>query len=114
MALQGMDLDVNELDVQSNGQVTDRLAELVRSGGQVLEDLRYVESERMSSRLGSYELMGVKVEVIGDVRKKIDGTWEETVNVTESLKTCGWRAEISVCRFSGWNTRSRPTGRWAG
>jgi hypothetical protein len=32
MALQGMDLDVNELDVQSNGQVTDRLAELVRSG----------------------------------------------------------------------------------
>jgi hypothetical protein len=51
-----------------------------------LEDLRHVESERMSSRLGSNERMGVKVEVIGDVRKKIDGTWEETVDVTENLE----------------------------
>jgi hypothetical protein len=51
-----------------------------------LEDLRYVESEKMSSQLGSYKLMGVELEVIGDVRKKIDGTWEETVNVTENLK----------------------------
>jgi RNase P/RNase MRP subunit p29 len=29
--------------------------------------------------------MGVKVEVIGDVRKKIDGTREEAVDVTENL-----------------------------
>lgn len=85
MALQGMDLEVNDLDIQSNGQVTDRLAELLRSKGQVLEDLRHVESDKMSSQLGSYELMGVKVEVIGDVRKKIDGTWEETVDVAENL-----------------------------
>jgi hypothetical protein len=86
MALQGIDLEVNDLDIQSNGQITDRLAELLRSKGQVLEALRHVESERMSSRLGSYELMDVKVEVIGDVRKKIDGTWEETVDVTKNLK----------------------------
>nr|EGQ40448.1 MAG: hypothetical protein J07AB56_11770 [Candidatus Nanosalinarum sp. J07AB56] len=86
MALQGMDLDVNDLDIQSNGPAADRLAEFLRREGHVLETLRSVESKKMSSRLGSYELIGVKIEVIGDLQKKVDGSWGKTVDVTENLK----------------------------
>lgn len=35
MALQGMDLEVNDLDIQSDGPAADRPAELLRSEGRI-------------------------------------------------------------------------------
>lgn len=86
MALQGMDVAVHDIDLQTDEagayEIERRLAEYV------VKAVRYSESEKMRSHLGLLEIGGIKVEVMGDIRKRLgDGSWDIGVDL-ESVK--GW------------------------
>lgn len=80
MALQGMGLTVNDIDIQTDKdgayEIERRLSEYV------LEPVRFVESTKMRSHLGLLQMDGIKVEIMGDIQKlAADQTWEAPVQV---------------------------------
>jgi len=80
MAVQGVDLIVHDIDIQ-----TDRLGAFEiesRFPEHIVEPVHYSQSERIRSYFGRLEMDSVKVEIMGDLQKRIDEkTWEEPVNV---------------------------------
>jgi hypothetical protein len=80
-ALQGMEIAVHDVDLQ-----TDRAGayEIQRRFSTcVVRPVAFSESERIRSHFGALEIRGVKVEIMGDVQKRLpDGRWEDPVDVT--------------------------------
>lgn len=90
MVLQGMPLQVHDIDVQTSPlgaiQIQQRLE------GWMVEPVRQVESSFMRSLLGRAVVEGVEVEIIGGVQKRLEGGgWEEPVNVAEHRRWVEWR-----------------------
>ncbi len=87
MALQGMDIEVHDIDIQTDCQGA---FEIEREfPDHIVEPVHYSKSERIRSYFGKLEIDGVKVEIMGDVQKRLDEqTWEEVINV-EQIPTLG-------------------------
>jgi hypothetical protein len=82
MALQGVPLDVHDIDLQSSADgayaIAGRLAEYVR------QPVYWRESERIRSHFGALEIDGLQVEIMGGVQKRLpDGSWEAPVDVAQ-------------------------------
>ncbi|MCL4507526.1 MAG: hypothetical protein M1434_03775 [Chloroflexi bacterium] len=80
MALQGMDVDVHDIDIQTDQdgayETESRFSEYV------VEPVRFSISERIRSHFGTLEIGDIKVEIMGDIQKRLDDqTWEEPVKV---------------------------------
>lgn len=85
MALQGMDMEVHDIDLQTDQsgayEIESRFSEYV------ITPVRYLSSERIRSHLGKLEIDSIKVEIMGAIQKRIDEhTWEEIVRVEEHRK----------------------------
>lgn len=80
MALQGMDVEIHDIDIQTD---KDGAFQVDRCFPEyVIKPVRYAKSERICSYLGMLEIMGIQVEIMGDIQKKLeDQTWEEPVKV---------------------------------
>jgi hypothetical protein len=85
MTLQGMDLKVHDIDIQ-----TDRGGAFEIEGKfseNIIDPVRYSQSERIRSYLGKLGIDGIQVEIMGDIQKRIDEkTWEEPVQVEHHRK----------------------------
>lgn len=79
MALQGVPLVANDIDVQTDARGAYELGRLLSDV--VLTPVHYLPSERIRSHLGAYELEGVRVEIMGDMEKWVNGSWEAPVDV---------------------------------
>jgi hypothetical protein len=82
MLLQGMDLPVHDIDLQTNEdgayEIERRLSEFV------VKPVLFKGSDRMRSRLGKLAIDGIQVEVMGAIQKRLpDGSWEPPVQVAE-------------------------------
>lgn len=80
MALQGIPVEVHDIDIQTDKggvyEIEKCLAEYV------VKPVRFSESGRIRSHLGMLEIDGVKVEIMGDIQKRLgDQGWEEPVKV---------------------------------
>lgn len=85
MALQGMPLEVHDIDIQTD-----------KDGAYAIErvfidysvtPVRYLESDRIRSHLGKLEMDGIQVEIMGDIQKRLENqAWEEPVNVNSYRK----------------------------
>lgn len=80
ITLQGVLLEVHDIDLQSSAAgvhaIAERLAETVR------RPVYWRESERIRSHSGVLEIDGLQVEIMGDVQKRLpDGSWEAAVDV---------------------------------
>ncbi len=86
MALQGMEIEVHDIDLQTDEagayEIEKRLSEYVT------QPVRFVSSERIRSHFGMLEIEGVKAEIMGALQKWIDGEgWEEPVDVALNKRT---------------------------
>ena len=80
MALQGMDIEVRDIDIQTSRDGAFEIESCFQQ--HVVEPVRYLASERKRSYLGALEIDGIKVEIMGDVQALVDGdVWEEPVKV---------------------------------
>jgi hypothetical protein len=80
MVLQGMDLPVHDIDIQTDEdgayEIERRLAKFV------LKPVLYKASERMRSRFGTLRIDGIQVEIMGGIQKRFpSGEWEQPVQV---------------------------------
>jgi hypothetical protein len=75
LALQGVPLKPNDIDLQSDArgayEIERRLAEFVT------RPVRFSATPRIRSHFGELYIEGVRVEIIGDIEKRLpDGRWE--------------------------------------
>ena len=82
MVLQGMDLPVHDIDIQTDEdgayEIERRMAEFV------VKPVLFKGSDRMRSRLGKLAIDGIQVEIMGAIQKRLpDGSWESPVQVAE-------------------------------
>ncbi len=82
MALQGMDVQVHDIDIQTDRQGAYEIES--KLSGYAISPVHYSESERIRSHFGRLEIDGVTVEIMGDLQKRIDErTWEAPVKVVD-------------------------------
>ena len=80
MALQGMDLEIHDIDIQTDQHGAYEMESLLSEYS--VTTVHYSISERMRSHFGALEVDGIKVEIMGDVQKLLEGqVWEEPVKV---------------------------------
>ena len=84
LRLQGVDILVNDLDLQGDAEsvyiIEQRLAEFVHT------PVHTWESERTHSLDGRAEMEGVEVELIGDIAKRgADGEWESATDLSRRI-----------------------------
>ena len=85
MALQGMDIKIHDIDIQTDQSGTYEIAGLFSE--YVVEPVHYLASESMRSHFGILEIDGVKIDIMGDVQKLLENqTWEEPVKVERYLR----------------------------
>lgn len=83
-ALQGLDLIPKDIDIQ-----TDRVGafEIERIFSDfVVEKVRFRVSEIMKSYFGVLSINKIKVEIMGNIQKKVGDRWEEPVDIAKYLK----------------------------
>lgn len=89
MALQGLELPVHDIDLQTNAvgayELEHRFPEYLR------EAVHFWQSARIRSHFGRLEILGVQVEIMGDIAKSADGLdWEEPTDVVANSVWVDW------------------------
>jgi hypothetical protein len=80
MALQGMEVAVHDIDLQTDEQGAYEIEEYLDE--YIVSHVHYKDSQRIRSHFGVLNINGVKVEIMGDLQKKLsDQTWEEPVKI---------------------------------
>jgi len=80
MALQGMPLEVHDIDLQTDSESAYSIERALLDYS--VRPVRFVESERIQSHLGMLEIDGIQVEIMGGVQKRLENLeWEKPVKV---------------------------------
>jgi hypothetical protein len=79
-AIQGIPLEVHDIDIQTNEkgayQIEQRFSEFVA------KNITLSSVEKIRSHFGALEIDGIKIEIMGDIQKRLsDGTWEKPVDL---------------------------------
>lgn len=80
LALQGLDVAVHDIDLQTDKQGAYEIEEFLDE--YIMTHVHYKDSEKIRSHFGVLNINGVQVEIMGDLQKKLsDQKWEEPVNI---------------------------------
>ena len=97
MALQGMEVEVHDIDLQTDEAGAYEIARCCAEYG--VEPVCYLASERICSHLGALEIDGIEVEIIGALQKlRPDQTWEPPVDVTRHRRWIEIKTEDAPLR----------------
>jgi len=78
-ALQGVEVAVNDIDLQTDRESAYAIERLFAD--HMTRSVAFSAVAHIRSHFGAFELEGVQVEIMGDIQKKLaDGTWEAPVN----------------------------------
>ena len=88
--IQGVPVEVHDVDVQTDERGAYRIADVFRN--EVVRKVRLRRSANVESHFGELVVHGISVEVMGALRKRLrDGSWEPPVDVAAHrvLVPCG-------------------------
>ena len=87
-ALQGIPMEVHDIDVQTDEVGAYRIEELFSRYS--MKKVSFSSTDNIRSHFGELYIDGVRVEIMGDIQKRLeactersrrDGSWEESVNL---------------------------------
>jgi len=78
-ALQGVPVEPHDIDIQTDKEGAYEIEHLFSEF--VVEPVRFKESERIHSHFGALMIDGIKVEIMGDIQKKVNDEWEPPVDI---------------------------------
>lgn len=100
-ALQGVPIRPNDIDLQTDESGAYLLAELFAS--EVISPVQFTGTDHIRSHFGVLRLHGLRVEIMGDVQKRLpDGTWEPPVDVVQHRQYVafeGWRVPVLTLEY---------------
>jgi len=77
--LQGVPVEPHDIDIQTDKEGAYEIERFFSEF--VVEPVRFKESERIRSHFGALMIEGVKVEIMGDIQKKVNDEWEPPVDI---------------------------------
>jgi len=89
-ALQGMDISPNDIDIQTDASGAYKIEELLSEF--LTKKVQFSSTQTIRSHFGKLNIIGVKVEIIGDIQKNVNGKWEETINLCDYISSVDLRA----------------------
>ena len=82
LTLQGMDVEIHDIDIQADKLGAYEIERLFSR--YVVRSIEFSSSDKIRSYFGELNIDGVKVEIMGDIQKRLpDGSWEEPVNLRD-------------------------------
>jgi hypothetical protein len=89
MALAGMALQPGDIDLQSDARGAYAIENFFTDC--LVRSVRFTDSGHIRSHLGALEVEGVKVEIIGDVEKRLpDGGWTPKPDLPALIESLEW------------------------
>ena len=80
LALKGMSVEPNDIDIQTDEKGAYEIEHLFSEF--MVKKVVFSSTEKIRSHFGGLNIDGVKVEIMGDIQKRLkDGTWEETIDL---------------------------------
>ncbi len=95
LALQGVPLEPNDVDIQTDAAGADEIAR--RLADHVTQPVALVERAWGRSYLGKLEMAGVQVEVIGDIQKRSGDGWDpppDLASLAQTIEVDGMRLRV--------------------
>ena len=89
-ALQGMDVDVHDIDIQTDKSGAYEIER--RFSRYVVRNVEFSSSEKIRSHFGELSIDDIKVEIMGDIQKHLpDGNWEDPPDICSNRRfiNCG-------------------------
>lgn len=84
-ALQGMEVEVHDIDIQTDRESAYRLGE--RLAEYCTEPVHFYGTEKMRSHFGRFRIGTVEVEIMGDIEKRVPGgEWEAAPSLRDITK----------------------------
>jgi hypothetical protein len=81
-ALHGMDVPINDIDLQTDRTGAYQIEDAFQSN--VVRQVTFSESAVIRSYFGELKIAGIKVEIMGELQKKLSsGEWETPVDVRQ-------------------------------
>ena len=77
--LQGVPVEPHDIDIQTDREGAYEIEHFFSEF--VVEPVRFKESERIRSHFGALMIDGIKVEIMGDIQKKVNDEWEPPVDI---------------------------------
>jgi hypothetical protein len=81
--LQGVSINVNDIDFEMDREAVYRFGELFHS--QVIKDVEYCEDIKYSSIIGKFIFNGLRVEIFANLKRKENGEWVDTSTKTKRV-----------------------------
>jgi hypothetical protein len=79
--VQGFPVAPNDIDIQTDKRGAYVFEALYK--GQVVQPVRFSESAATRSHFGEFSVDGTKVEVMGNIQKRVEGAWEVPVSIPD-------------------------------
>ncbi len=79
-ALQGVPVEPHDIDVQTDREGAYEIERLFSEF--VVEPVRFKESKRIRSYFGALVIDGIRVEIMGDIQKKVNDEWEPPADIS--------------------------------
>ena len=84
LALQGLDLKPNDIDILTNKKDALKMNKLLED--YVMQPVKWSKNEEFDSYFGKFLINNVKVEIMGDLKIKMGGEWISLKNRLRSPK----------------------------
>jgi len=81
-ALQGVPVEPPDIDIQTDREGAYKIEHLFSEF--VVKKVAFSSTEKIRSHFGALMIDGIKVEIMGDVQKRLeDGSWEQPVDINK-------------------------------
>lgn len=109
-AIQGMDVEPHDIDIQTDEETAYILGELLADS--VVQPVSFSGNDKIRSHFGKFLVDGMEVEVMGDIQKKSDGEWEDIIPLNTLLEYAAWNGyQIPVLKLTYEAEAYRKLGR---
>lgn len=98
-AIQGITLEPNDIDIQTDEKGAYEIEKYFNE--YVVKKVCFSSNEKVASHFGALEIDGLKVEIMEDLRKKLNDVWEEPVDFGQVQKICGSKWNEVACSWFG-------------
>ena len=120
-ALQGMDVQAHDIDIQTDRDSAYKLGALLKE--YCIEPVRFCGTEKIRSHFGRFQVGGAEVEIMGDIEKRLPaGGWEKAVSLAPlilyvdfagmRLPVVSFRHEAKAYRMMGRTARAEEIERY--
>lgn len=85
LALQGVQVEVHDIDIQSDQEGAEDLENCFST--HVVKPVTFTTGEKIRSYLGELRINGVKVEIMGAIQKRgADGSWDPPTDIRPHIR----------------------------